>query len=99
MIQLPRGRKLRRVFLEDKKVSSLVVRAEGGRTAVAQRNYKKLRKALEEYRVLKGSTPPRPYVENYGRLTFTYALGMITNRLCPYTMTATVGNGRWWIRL
>ncbi len=54
MIQLPQDRELRRVFLEDKKVSSLVVRAEGGRIAVAQRNYKKLRKALEEYGVLKG---------------------------------------------
>jgi hypothetical protein len=54
MIQLPPDRELRRVFLEDKKVAPLVVRAEGGRIAVAQRNYKKLRKLLEEYGVLKG---------------------------------------------
>jgi hypothetical protein len=42
------------VFLEDRKLSSLVIRAEGGRIVVKQHNYKKLRKALEEYGVLKG---------------------------------------------
>lgn len=54
MIQLPEDRELRRLFLEDKKFSSLVVRAEGGRIVVKQQNYKKLRKALEGYGVLKG---------------------------------------------
>jgi hypothetical protein len=54
MIKLPDDRKLRRVFLEDRKLSSLVIRAEGGRIVVTQHNYKKLRKALEEYGVLKG---------------------------------------------
>ncbi|MFP4564274.1 MAG: hypothetical protein ACLFRY_13300 [Spirochaetia bacterium] len=53
MIQLPEERELRRLFLEDKKLSSLVVRAEGGRIVVKQENYKKLRKALEAYGVLK----------------------------------------------
>jgi hypothetical protein len=54
MIKLPDDRELRRVFLEDRKLSSLVIRAEGGRIVVKQHNYKKLRKALEEYGVLKG---------------------------------------------
>ena len=54
MIQLPEERALRRLFLEDKKLSSLVVRAEGGRIVVKRENYKKLRKALEAYGVLKG---------------------------------------------
>ncbi len=53
MIRLPEDRELRRLFLEEKKLSSLVVRAEGGRIVVPQRNYKKLRKALEEFGVLK----------------------------------------------
>jgi hypothetical protein len=54
MIRLPEDRELRRLFLEEKKLSSLVVRAEGGRIVVSQGNYKKLRKVLEEYGVLKG---------------------------------------------
>lgn len=55
MIQLPEDRELRRLFLEEKKLFSLVVRAEGGRIVVKHRNYKKLRKALEEYGVLYSS--------------------------------------------
>jgi hypothetical protein len=54
MIQLPEDRELRRLFVEEKKLASLVVRAEGGRIVVKQKNYKKLRKALEAYGVLKG---------------------------------------------
>ncbi|MFW5826866.1 MAG: hypothetical protein ACOCU4_02180 [Alkalispirochaeta sp.] len=54
MIQLPQDPALRRLFLEDVKLASLVVRAEGGRIVVPQSNYKKLRKVLEEYGVLKG---------------------------------------------
>ncbi|MFP4364863.1 MAG: hypothetical protein ACLFR1_13455 [Spirochaetia bacterium] len=52
MIQLPEEKELRRLFIEDKKLSSLVVRAEGARIVVKQQNYKKLRKALEAYGVL-----------------------------------------------
>lgn len=54
MIKLPAERDVRRLFIEEKKLSSLVVRAEGGRIVVPQRNYNKLRKALEAYGVLKG---------------------------------------------
>jgi len=54
MIKLPDDRELRRAFLEDKKLASLVVRAEGARIVVREQNYRKLRKALEEYGVLKG---------------------------------------------
>lgn len=54
MIQLPEDRQLRRLFLEEKKLSSLVVRAEGGRIVVPQQNYRKLRKALEDFGILKG---------------------------------------------
>ncbi|MEX2443607.1 MAG: hypothetical protein WD492_08380 [Alkalispirochaeta sp.] len=54
MIQLPQERALRRLFLEDAKLASLVIRAEGGRIVVRQRDYKKLRTALEAYGVLKG---------------------------------------------
>ena len=54
MIQLPEDRELRRLFLEEKKLASLVLRAEGGRIVVKRKNYKKLRKALEAYGVLKG---------------------------------------------
>ncbi|MFP4268413.1 MAG: hypothetical protein ACLFQW_10495 [Spirochaetaceae bacterium] len=54
MIHLPEDSELRRLFVEEKKLSSLVVRAEGGRIVVKQQNYKKLRKALESYGVLKG---------------------------------------------
>jgi len=53
MIQLPDDRELRRLFVDEKKISSLVVRAEGGRIVVRQRDYKKLRKALGAYGVLK----------------------------------------------
>jgi len=53
MIQLPEDWELRRIFLEEKKLSSLVVRAEGGRIVVKQKDYKKLRKALESYGVLR----------------------------------------------
>jgi hypothetical protein len=55
MIQLPEDRELRRLFVEEKKLSALVVRAEGGRIVVKQHNYKKLRKALEAYGVLYSS--------------------------------------------
>ncbi len=54
MIQLPDDPALRRLFLEEKRLSSLVVRAEGGRVVVTEENYRKLRKALEEFGVLKG---------------------------------------------
>jgi hypothetical protein len=54
MIQLPADGDLRRLILEDKKLSSLVVRAEGGRIVVRTQDYKKLRKALEGYGVLGG---------------------------------------------
>ncbi|MDY7026926.1 MAG: hypothetical protein SVR04_01375 [Spirochaetota bacterium] len=54
MIQLPADGDLRRLILEEKKLSSLVVRAEGGRIVVRTQDYKKLRKALEEYGVLRG---------------------------------------------
>lgn len=54
MLQLPKDDELRRAFVEDKKLSSLVVRAEGGRIVIRQEDYKKLRKALENYGVLKG---------------------------------------------
>lgn len=53
MIQLPDDPTLRRLFLEDKTLSSLVVRAEGGRIVVVQENYPKLRKALEAHGVLR----------------------------------------------
>lgn len=52
MITLPPDPELRRIFLEDKKLSSLAVRAEGGRIVVANKNYAKLLKALEGYGVL-----------------------------------------------
>ena len=54
MIHLPEDRELCRLFIEEKKLASLVVLAEGGRIVVKQRNYKKLRKDLEAYGVLKG---------------------------------------------
>ncbi len=54
MIQLPQEPALRRLFLADSKLASLVIRAEGGRIVVRQRDYKKLRSALEAYGVLKG---------------------------------------------
>ena len=60
MIQLPKERALRRLFLEDKRLSSLVVRAEGGRIVVSRQNYKKLRKVLEAYGVLKGEEKGLP---------------------------------------
>jgi hypothetical protein len=49
MIHLPADKELRRLFLEDKKISSLVTRAEGGRIVVEEKNYQKLRKALETF--------------------------------------------------
>ncbi|MCF7952355.1 MAG: hypothetical protein K9L57_12025 [Spirochaetaceae bacterium] len=55
MVQLPEDGELRRLFVEEKKLSALVVRAEGGRIVVKQHNYKKLRKALEAYGVLYSS--------------------------------------------
>lgn len=54
MIRLPEDQALRRLFLEEKKISSLVVRAEGGRIVVTNSDYTRLRKILEEYGVLRG---------------------------------------------